>query len=90
MSDTNRAKADFKDLRVHGMHLEHRKIDALPGVIMKAEAEDGQSIADRELKRMVHGDVFRSNAKTVKEMNDQHRERTDWGPSKSGRKYDSK
>lgn len=49
--------------------MDHFKYDELPSVLLKAEAEDGQSIADRELKRLVHADVFRSAKKTVKETN---------------------
>ena len=32
--------------------MDHFKYDELPSVLLKAEAEDGQSIADRELKRL--------------------------------------
>lgn len=89
VAEVNRAKADFKEFRQHGEHLEHRKIDALPGVIQKSEVEEGKTIADRELERLQKADVFRSNNKTVAEMNS-NKNRYKWGPSKEGRKYESK
>jgi hypothetical protein len=88
--EVNRAKANFEEFRKHGTHLEHRKVDALPGIIQKVDVEGEESIADREMRRMQNNDVFRSNVKTVKEQSDTQKARYDWGPSKAGRKYESK
>lgn len=49
--------------------LDSFKIGELPGTLLKADAEDGQSLADRELKRLVRADVFRSSKETIKDSN---------------------
>lgn len=53
--------------------MDHFKYDEAPSVLLKAEAEDGQSLADRELKRMVRADVFRSAKETIKQTNSNNR-----------------
>lgn len=49
------------------------KYDSKPSVLMKDSVEGGASIADRELKRLVRADVFRSSGQTVKQSNSNKR-----------------
>jgi hypothetical protein len=60
-------------LQVKHNSMDDFKVGGLPGTLLKAESEDGQSIADRELKRMVKADVFRSAGETLKASNSNNR-----------------
>ena len=73
MSDTNRAKATFKEIRKHSEKIDAYGYDSKPSVILNQNPSDGQSIADRELKRMVNADVFRSADETIKQTNSNKR-----------------
>lgn len=67
-----KSRTDVK-LQVKHDSMDSFKIGSMPGTLLKAGAEEGQSIADRELKRMVNADVFRSAGETIKASNSNKR-----------------
>jgi hypothetical protein len=52
--------------------MDHFKYGSSPSTLMSTKT-DREGMADRELKRMVKGDVFRSNKQTVAQSNSNKR-----------------
>lgn len=65
-----RDSAGFKESRVHSEKLAKYKHGAtMPASISKANAEKPENSADREMRRMMGGEVFRSAGKSVNQSN---------------------
>lgn len=63
-----RSSGNFKKSQVHSSKLTDYRYDDKPSTIMSTSTKQ-ESPADRELRRLVSADVFRSNPKTVKQSN---------------------
>lgn len=66
---------EWANIKLQTRHdsMDDYKYDSKPSVLLDEVAQDGQSIADRELKRMVRADVFRSSEETIKQTNSHKR-----------------
>lgn len=66
----NRLGASYKASRTHSDKLSaYKHGGTLPSHMMKKNVETHENNADREMRRLMDGDVYRSAGKTVKKSN---------------------